>query len=250
MDRHVILVETTPTLWENIQVENRRRGQQIDIKQTVSRPLAKRGFSYQEYDYTFAAKAVLDYTKSVLGHDGVYQHRFQLEDFWTTIKNNFHVFRQVDAMMSTDKQILIFHTVFDVKEIDDYVSKAANYRQQMGYNDNVQICRIRLSHDGNETLDKWYDYLITCSGDWDFMLKDLDVAIEDYIEHDVFLEPREAKKREKDETPITKILKEINKESIVESFNPFGPRGDWKQYEFPKPKPGEIYYWMNTEYTI
>lgn len=255
MERYVILVETTPELWENIRTENKRHGKQIEVHQSIVRPLAKRGFAFQEYDYMFAANVLLDQAKNILSHEGSRETRFQLKDFWDTVKNNFYPFRQVDAMLNTDRQVLVFYTVYDIRDVDDYVDKAVRYRQQMGYNDKVYVCRIRLSHDGTEKLDKWYDYLITCSGDWDFMLKDIELAMEDYIEHDIFLEPRNSKpKQQKDD--LSEVVESTSwyvqcndNKSDTSTFNPFYPNIDWKQYEFPKPKIGDL-MWTTYEFSI
>ena len=249
MDRYIVLVETTPELWEMAQDET-KRNTDPDYRSVIGRTISRKGFTLMEHDFAFTPAVLLNQAKNLMSHDGSRQARFQLQDFWLTIKGNFYPYRQIDTFLNTDKQFLVFYTVFDVQALNEYVEKAVDYRRAMGYNDKVEVCRIRLSHDGSEQLTKWHDYLITCSGDWKLLKEDLKLALEDYIEHDVFLEPRNQKPQAiKVEDDMEEILEKTSWYKPQPFFNPFAQGWDWRGIEYPPPKQGDI-YWMKTSYEI
>ena len=250
MDKYIILVETTPQLWERIRQANKNNPKPINIRQQLLHELSSRGFTFVEHDFMGVPGILLDRAQDIMAQPGAVQPRFMLEDMWKTIKSDFYPYRKIDECLNLNRQVLVFYTVFDRDEILQYINHAYKYHEQMGYIRNMKICNIRLTHDAIEEIQDGYDFLISCTGDYKFLGEDLGLAVDDFIRHDIFNEPRsnetvtKMKENAMDEIlkTTTWYIKKAPQEYPTSKWNPFALGFDWRNIEFPPPKIGDITY--------
>lgn len=244
MERYILLVDVSPELWERMYERDTGCCGLVNIRKRISSDVQRYGFSFVDHDFMEAPALLVNRAADIMPIGKAIHLQYQLKNFWESVKQCYYPYRKIDMCLNTNRQFLVFYTVYDSDEIYCRINKSCKYHEAMGYIRDKLICRMRLTHDPNEIIPKGYDYLIACTGDWKFLEEDIGLAIEDFILHDILKEPRNANKEptKEDMDEILKTTTWYGERKNVNPFNPFTPGFDWRGFEYPPPKYGQISY--------